>query len=789
MGSKSQRKKERERRKQQKKKLKARKQLQQKRREIQFASAGVARHQQRLLQQTPKAWAGETPEDVAVFDDSVLGSLPPDLAGQVSAVREALEDALESRGDDALKRTSAIPRSSPLSQWRLLLRGLVSWLADDTQSAGEAWKRLDPERRPGRIAAAMMLALRSDLEQASQAQRSATTPDESQDSWWSRCDDQLLYHAKLLRRTRFDRPALRTAQTGLSMPEESKQLRLGPKKIQWLRRFIAEHGATEPELTAALSQAALGRAFAQNYSDLFDDATRSFPGPRHDRRNLLLIFFYFVQFGKDPGARTKAQRALDEYLNRDLPQNEELSEPLRSAIASQIHLNEATALMRPSQGGLMDMMFGPPEDPKAIRKHLSAAVKAYPAHRAAYRAHVEWIESKLDNDRLTKPMRKPWEEELALVMQAWSRALPEDAEPRLWLFDYLLENERSEEAGPHVEWLAASRQEDPRVRAAPWKWQLLEAMRLCRRKAWLAEVQERLEQAEKLWPVWLSQQWLPYLKAAWTCRSGQAEPFEQQRQQICQQSGLARDSLADACMMLGAAQRMQIPAAELKQFRGPVDQAVNNLGRLPLDELLSVSSFFWDLHRTQLLYPAYRMHGGKIGKELLARLSHAPQRVLDGMNDERIQAAVLWFSDHRFWGDGYELRLPPWYASPAIQRHPMFAAARVNAFLKLRYQWQAEEYRQLGPLLREAAQSQRDAYYRHWFGLLAQELDDVLATASSRFGGLNFDFFGDVFGSYDGDEDDEFDDEDDGFDFDLGFDPTCNCPDCQAARRAYRAKR
>ena len=68
-------------------------------------------------------------------------------------------------------------------------------------------------------------------------------------------------------------------------------------------------------------------------------------------------------------------------------------------------------------------------------------------------------------------------------------------EPRLWLVDYLLENERLEEARPHVDFLAASRQDDPRVRATPWKWQLLEAMRLCRRKAWLADVPARLDRS------------------------------------------------------------------------------------------------------------------------------------------------------------------------------------------------------------------------------------------------------------------------------------------------------
>lgn len=760
MGRKSQQKKERHTR----KRLEKRKKQEQSRerrlevpRRAEVAQGSNSRHRQRLSQQAPRAWAGETPEDVAVFDDSALSVLSPELAQQVSVVREALRDASESRGEDALKRTAAISRSSPLSEWRLFIRGLVDWLADDVAAANEAWKRLSPERRTGRIATAMMLALRPDLEHTSHPGRKDEPGDSSPAASWNRWDDQLLYHAKLLRRVRFDRAAIRIAEAGLRLPEESKKLLLGPMKIQWLRRFIAEYGETEPELAAALSRAALGRAAAQTFSNIFEDAARTFEGPQHDRRNRLLTFYYFGRFANDPTAEKKAERALDEYLTNDLPRNEALSAPLRGAIASQIHLNEALMLVRPRGGGMLNMMFGAPENPKAIRRHLHASVKAYPANRSAYKAHVEWIESQLDDRWLTKPQRKPFEDELAQVMQDWSRGLPEDVEPRLWLVDYLLENERTEEARPHVDWLAAARQDDPHVRATPWKWQLLEAMRLCRRKAWLADVPARLEQAERLWPAWLSRQWLPYWEAAWTLRSGRTEAFEQQRQRICQESGRVRDSLADACMMLGAAQQMRVPAADLKPLRAPVDQAVKDLATLPLEELLSASGFFWDLHRTRLFYSAYRMHGGKIGKELFARLSKASQLVQDGVKDERMHAAVLWCSEHRFWCDGYELKLPSWYSKPAVGRHPMFVAAKLNAYLKLRYHQRGEGYRELGPLLREAAQSQQDAYYRHWFVSLAQELEDVLARDSSRVFGFGFNPFGDIF--------EADDDGGDGFDF------------------------
>lgn len=742
------------------------------------------RHRQRLQQQVPQAWPGEAPEDAAVFDDTVLASLSPELAQQVVVVRESLQAASESRGDEALKRASVIPRSSPLSEWRLFIRGLMDWLANEEDAAGEAWGRLNPERRPGRMATSMMVALRSDLDQLSLAahEPDGASEEGSPAEWLRRCDDQLLYHAKLVRRVRFDRAAIQVAEAGLKVPEEVPKLKLGPAKIEWLRRFIAEYGDTEPDLAAALSQVALGRAFAQNFSDLFDEAVRVFEGPRHDRRNRLLTFFYFNQF-ESPSSEKKAEQALQGYLQKDLPQNQALSEPLRKAIASRIHLNEAGALMQPRSGiRWMDNVFGPVEDTAAIRKHFRESEEACPANREAYTAHVAWIKSSLDDDRMTKKARAPFEKELAGVMKRWSKGLPNDIEPRLWLVDHLLENEEIEAARPHVEFLAGSRHEDPRVRATPWKWELLEAMRLCRRKAWLSHVPARLDEAEKLWPAWLSKQWLPYLRAAWLLRSGQTEQYAAERQRITGESGLVPDSLADACLMLGAAQQLRASAEELRQLRALVDQALKTAGSRPLDDLLATGSFFWDLHRTQLVYPAYRMHGAKIGKALLARIAKEPRRILDSRDDDRFQASMLWCSEHRFWSDPYDIKLPACFANPAFQRHPMFVAARLNASLGRRHLWEIEKEQSLGTLLREAAPSQRDAFYRHWFVALADKLDDAISSDKSSLFSRFVDMFGPggnaTFGDGDGDESDDV----------LGYNPDCKCAECQAARQAAAGK-
>ena len=780
MASRSQRRKEKQKRKRKQKKEQQRKRQAEVQPQIRMPSVGMTRHQQRVLKQKPAAWPDELPEDVAVFDDAVLETLSPELIDQVKAVRDALQLACDSRGEEALERVSGIARSSPLSEWRLYLRGLVAWLADEHDAAGETWKRLDFQRRPGRMAIAMMNALRTDLQNASGTSEKMESADPATNAWSERLDEQLLYHAKLLRRVHLDRPAIKIAETGACQREESKELFLGPRKIRWLKRFVDEYRETEPDLTAALEQVALRRAYAQQYSDLFQDAVNAFEGPRHDPRNLLLSFFYFARFRDDGYAQRKTDRLLKEYLERDLPKNEALSKSLRGAIASQIHLEEAKMEIRPPAPGMFRFLQDA-EDIKAIRQNLNAAIQAYPANRAAYKTHVDWLEAKMENENLTKSKREPILKEEAQVMMDWSQALPEDVKPRLWLVDYLLENEQMEEAKPHVDWLAGARQDDPRVRATPWKWQLLEAMRFCRRKAWLKDVPARLDEAERLWPVWLSRAWLPYLRAAVTLRAGDKEEFEAQRQHICQESGVERDSLVDACMMLGAAQHMRVPAVDLKPLRAPVDQAVKSLRRVSDEDLLDVSGFFWDLHRTQLLYPAYRMHGGKIVNEQFACLKENPKWVLNHLDDERVHTAILMCSEHRCLEDRYELKLPGWYRKSAVQQHPMFAAAKLNAVLKIRSLSQAQEYEELGRQVREMAPSQRDPFYRHWFAALADELDEVIADRrSSGPFGFGFSPFDLLFGD---------EDEDGSFDEDLGFDPDCDCAACTAARRAYEASR
>ena len=211
-------------------------------------------------------------------------------------------------------------------------------MADDTEAASDAWKRLDlgatsrthRDRHDVRASRGSGSPVRCKIER-----RTRRT---SQADWCDRLDNQLLYHAKLLRRVRIDRAAIRVAEVAVRAPEESKELLLGPKKIKWLKDFAAEYRSTEPDLVAALERVALRRAFAQNFSDLFDDGHQGFHGPTTRP----------AEFAALCSSTTCGLRTIEDptgvsngISRRTFRRTKKLSEPLRNAIASQIHLNEA----------------------------------------------------------------------------------------------------------------------------------------------------------------------------------------------------------------------------------------------------------------------------------------------------------------------------------------------------------------------------------------------------------------------------------------------------------------
>ncbi len=68
-------------------------------------------------------------------------------------VREAFQHYEAQRDEQARQALQAIPLGSPFLEWKVLLRGLLAYSAQDDAKAIDNWQRLDPRRLPAKLAA------------------------------------------------------------------------------------------------------------------------------------------------------------------------------------------------------------------------------------------------------------------------------------------------------------------------------------------------------------------------------------------------------------------------------------------------------------------------------------------------------------------------------------------------------------------------------------------------------------------------------------------------------------
>ena len=109
--------------------------------------------QERLGTPGLKEQVTQTVADQLVLHPDRSGTASPELVQEARLVRQALE-ALQA-GDEAgaLGMLRDLPRSSPLSEWKLFVRGLAAFERGDDGEAGTNWDRLAPGRAPAAIAA------------------------------------------------------------------------------------------------------------------------------------------------------------------------------------------------------------------------------------------------------------------------------------------------------------------------------------------------------------------------------------------------------------------------------------------------------------------------------------------------------------------------------------------------------------------------------------------------------------------------------------------------------------
>ena len=80
-------------------------------------------------------------------------AIPEEWQPAYAALQTALQHYDAKRDDDAREALNAIGLGSPFLEWKVWLRGLLAWGAEDAGRALENWARLNPQRLPYRLAA------------------------------------------------------------------------------------------------------------------------------------------------------------------------------------------------------------------------------------------------------------------------------------------------------------------------------------------------------------------------------------------------------------------------------------------------------------------------------------------------------------------------------------------------------------------------------------------------------------------------------------------------------------
>ncbi len=678
----------------------------------------------------PKPVANEPLHDMAVFARSSREQLPEEWQTQAAAVAESLELVQQGKDGEALQILKDIPRASPFADWRLFVRGLVAFYAGDLAAAREAWGRLDPDRRPARIAAVLFVA-ESEVALVPEGQQPA---------------EGLVIAARQLRSRKHILAAAGNIAQG---KQQRSMMTFSVLQAKQLLAFRDDFRGQDPEFVNRFAQACVRLAAAQAHKEVFDLLVAKVPGPTHDPHWNLQRFNFALQF---EGAHQQTQTAASNYL-KDLEQCS-LPLPVKQALASMLRMAQANYLLMQAQHklGLYGCLFGDRINYNEIEHWLREALTLYPANRNAHLQLLDVLKQQMDDEELATPDKKKIERRLVAAHADFVKAFPSEVDATLWLIDHYLDENQLAEASVLIGQLSSYRLEDPRAKILPWKLKLRTAMVASRSKAKLPEVIEYLAEAEGLWPTWVSRDWLAFLRAAVALRGGDRATFDQLDAQARAACG-APPLLAD-CMTFAAAQQMNVPTAALKPLRETVERHLARVHEIPLTDLFALGNFWWDMVRTGLRHKAYRLQAAKIGKGLVKRLKG---RTEVNLHSPDLEGACCWMAEHRFWSTAYEVKVPA-RLHEFLDSSPRFASRVLSVMFR-----QVNRGQQLASnlfrveQLQAALKLEKDPYYRYTMNAIMEYAQGLIDEAKSikeshRLAGL-----GEFLNA---DEDDDDDDDD-----------------------------
>ena len=590
-----------------------------------------------FLEIRPQPAEGEPAEDVAIFDAKVRGTLPADLQTQAGLVCEALDLVAEGHLQIAVDRLTCIGRASPFSEWRLFVRGLGTFQQGDLARARDAWSRLDPGRRPARIAQVLGDAWQ-DVHQASTVASPAATGAAVPDP--ATAARGLLGRASI-----WD-----AAQQIVTMGRRNSSTSFSASQVAATIRRVKQVRSLDPDFAAAFAAACRQLASLQPDHEQFTSLARGTGGPADDPQCHRATFLYLLKF---VGGAQQTLIACRQHVDKQLPSMRFLPKELRQALSSEMLRQLASQISGDSGSESLEKVEGTAR--KQVERLLEESIERCPANRSAHSARLAVLKSRA---REQGSGQRAAEKQLREAQIVYAERFPEDHEQLITVIEALIGEQQFRRAEPFVQELVRQRTSYPGAATLPWSFAVLRWGYLARTAAPAAELSPVRDAVEQAWPQQVPREWMTLLDAALQTRTAPPDAAAFERAVVAvggAERPLAVDAMAYEALQTAAAAR------ELRQvFRERIVGAAHAAAvDMPLGPLLETAAFYCTLERCGLDVVTKDHPAAVFGKLVCKRLTLKETWQLGGGASGGSQLptdlaafwdAFEWLGEHDFFG-------------------------------------------------------------------------------------------------------------------------------------------
>jgi tetratricopeptide (TPR) repeat protein len=403
--------------------------------------------------------------DQAILDWKASAPDYPDLPRQVAIVRDALT-AIES-GDDQLaaELLQDIPRTSPLSEWKLFARGLSAFYQQDHDRTRANWQRLAPGRPPYRIARTLQVAT-GDI-----------PPTDAPD---------VAGNVKRLEKL------LGTGDVYEQIVSLGGSWRSGDWRrfLADLRRFRQRHGKTHAATLQQVAELAWRRAVREGYYERFRQLSALLPAPEMDPHWHRVRALFAER--SDHGDANAVEVAWKAYA-QDMPGLPCLRDDERAIAQGLIYLRLGRKFIEFAEHNALRMRTPWDDDGEnevedlrqPAANFLRHSIQVCPRLTDAYRELAKLHEELEELDKA------------ASVYEKLLKQMPDDFDARLWLARYHLERDEPTQAEAHTEVARRLKPRDPQCLALGWTQQVT-SIRCLTKKRKLDEARIELQNLHKV---------------------------------------------------------------------------------------------------------------------------------------------------------------------------------------------------------------------------------------------------------------------------------------------------